>query len=75
MLLNYVSPRARFGGVSSMLLARLETELFDTGLSQLSLWSTQTAHRFYRSKGWVDAGDAVTEDGTVSYPMRKRAPE
>lgn len=75
VLLNYVSPRARFGGVSSALVAHLETELFDTGLSQLSLWSTQTAHRFYRSKGWVDAGDAVTEDGTVSYPMRKPAPE
>ena len=73
ILLNYVAPTARFGGVSSALLERLETELFASGLTHLSLWSTQTAHRFYASRGWVDSGNPVMEGGTMNFPMHKAA--
>lgn len=53
--LNYVSPDARFRGVSKALLLRLETTARERGLATCSLTSTETAHRFYLSAGYQAA--------------------
>jgi GNAT superfamily N-acetyltransferase len=67
--LNYVSPRHRFKGVSSALLAALETSL---GPGEASLDSTATALQFYRDRGWVDSGAPQDWAGVMrAYPMRK----
>lgn len=71
ILLNYVSPDARLCGVSSKLLSALEDGLFEAGHTKLKLDSTQTAHRFYRSRGWRDAGSPFLDGGMQSYPMHK----
>lgn len=71
IMLNYVAPNARFQGVSSALLDAAETHLFGLGLTELRLWSTRTAHRFYQSRGWQDQGSPLEEDGMISYPMVK----
>ena len=72
VLLNYVAPRARFRGASSALLARLEAELAALGHAEARLESTATAHRFYRSRGWDDAGPPIEHRGVPGRPMRKR---
>jgi len=56
--LNYVSPDARFKGVSSLLLDRLESHLRGLGIYSANLTSTRTAHDFYRSRGYVDCDDS-----------------
>jgi GNAT superfamily N-acetyltransferase len=66
--LNYVHPAHRFAGVSKALLAALEAAL---GPGGARLYSTETAHRFYRTAGWEDAGEAQEHFGMQSYPMRK----
>lgn len=66
--LNYVSPRYRFAGVSSALLAAIEAGL---GPGEAQLESTQTARRFYESRGWQIAGDLAPHRGIDGYPMRK----
>ena len=71
VLLNYVAPAARFQGLSSALLETVESHLWRSGCSELTLWSTQTAHQFYLSRGWQPSGPAVEEDGMMSYPMKK----
>jgi GNAT superfamily N-acetyltransferase len=45
--LNYVSPDARFGGVSATLLAALEHRARERGNARCTLKSTETARRFY----------------------------
>ena len=50
--LNYVSPDARFRGVSKALLAALEAKAAALGLLQCTLESTKTALRFYRAAGY-----------------------
>jgi GNAT superfamily N-acetyltransferase len=50
--LNYVSPDARFKGVSKALLAALERKAAELGLAQCSLASTKTALNFYRAAGY-----------------------
>jgi N-acetylglutamate synthase-like GNAT family acetyltransferase len=52
VMLNYVSPDARFKGVSKALLARLESKAAELGLAQCSLSSTKTARNFYRAMGY-----------------------
>jgi GNAT superfamily N-acetyltransferase len=70
--LNYVSPDARFRGVSRALLVALETRAQDRGNQRCTLLSTETAHRFYRSAGYVDDGPPHGKFGTTSsYPMSK----
>jgi len=59
--LNYVSPDARFKGVSKALLAALERKAADLGLTQCRLESTKTARRFYESAGYHEQ-----QDGGVS---------
>ena len=71
--LNYVSPDARFRGVSKALIARLEARAVELGLSQVSLESTATARRFYLAAGYEAAGPPGPSffDGSVCYPMEK----
>src|SRR5438034_9071256 len=47
--LNYVSPDARFRGVSRALLSALEARAAERGNDRCTLVSTETALRFYRS--------------------------
>ena len=50
--LNYVSPDARFAGVSKALLNRLEAKTLELGNNTCTLTSTETARRFYLSAGY-----------------------
>ncbi len=54
--LNYVSPKARFRGASTALLKALERRAAERGNSQCKLVSTETAHRFYLARGYIDTG-------------------
>jgi GNAT superfamily N-acetyltransferase len=68
--LNYVAPAARFRGVSSALLAALEGRAAERGNTRCTLLSTETAHRFYLSRGYADDGAPRGKFGTnSSYPM------
>jgi GNAT superfamily N-acetyltransferase len=70
--LNYVSPDARFRGESRALLMALETRARERGNQRCTLLSTETAHRFYRSAGYIDDGSPQGKFGTTSsYPMSK----
>jgi predicted GNAT family acetyltransferase len=71
--LNYVSPDARFRGVSTALLAVLETRAMERGNKRCTLTSTETARRFYLARGYSETGPADGKFGTVAgYPMFKR---
>jgi GNAT superfamily N-acetyltransferase len=71
--LNYVSPDARFKGVSKALVARLEEEAAALGLATITLTSTATARKFYAACGYADAGAPVSGFGiTQGFPMKKR---
>jgi len=68
--LNYVAPAARFRGVSTTLLAALEARAVQRGNTRCMLISTETAHRFYLSRGYADDGAPQGKFGTnSSYPM------
>jgi GNAT superfamily N-acetyltransferase len=72
--LNYVSPDARFTGVSKALIGRLEARALALGASRVTLESTATARRFYRSAGYEECG-APTRSFfgiTLCYPMGKQ---
>lgn len=70
--LNYVSPDARFRGVSRALLRALEIRAAERGNHQCNLTSTETARRFYLSNGYVKNGPPLPAFGTSSgYPMTK----
>ena len=70
--LNYVSPDARFQGVSRAMLAALEARARQQGLSRCTLHSTETAHRFYRAAGYIDIAPPAGHFGTSSgYKMAK----
>ncbi|MGJ4931936.1 GNAT family N-acetyltransferase [Bradyrhizobium sp. HKCCYLS2038] len=69
---NYVSPLARFRGVSSAMVTELERRARALGAREIALLSTETAHRFYLARGYVDVGVPAGKFGTAaSYPMRK----
>ena len=71
--LNYVAPEARFRGVSRAVLKALESRAIERGNTRCTLTSTETAHRFYQSAGYVDDGAPRGKFGTSSgYPMSKR---
>jgi GNAT superfamily N-acetyltransferase len=73
--LNYVSPDARFRGVSRALLGALETRAMERGSARCTLLSTETARRFYHAAGYVEDGPSIGKFGTnSSYPMSKRLP-
>ena len=69
---NYVSPDFRFQGVSKLLLAGLEAVSLKQGNSGTTLFSTKTAHGFYRAAGYKNGGTPFFKFGTESYPMFKR---
>ncbi len=70
--LNYVSPDARFRGVSQALLAALEARALASGNSRCRLESTETARRFYLSNGYADEGAPTRKFGMASgYRMSK----
>lgn len=71
VLLNYVAPAHRFCGVSRAVLAHLEAALTARGVSKARLTSTETAHRFYREAGWIDAGEPQIVFGIRGFPMEK----
>ena len=73
VLVNYVSPDARFRGVSKAMLGALERIAHERGATRCRLVSTETARLFYRSAGYVEDG-APQESfgGKPSYPMAKR---
>jgi len=69
---NYVAPAARFRGVSSAMIAALEQRAMQQGATCCTLLSTETAHRFYLARGYIDQGTPVGKFGTAaSYPMIK----
>jgi GNAT superfamily N-acetyltransferase len=70
--LLYVSPDARFMGVSKGLLAWLEERLRGLGVTEARLSSSRTAHRFYLAAGYRDEGPPVLRRGAMSQPMRKQ---
>jgi GNAT superfamily N-acetyltransferase len=70
--LNYVSPDARFRGVSSALLEALELRAMARGYQRCTLESTETARRFYLARGYSEDGPADGKFGMTSgYPMTK----
>jgi GNAT superfamily N-acetyltransferase len=70
--LNYVSPDARFRGVSRALMKALEIRAIERGATKCTLLSTETARRFYRSNGYVEQGSPIGKFGKhSSYPMSK----
>lgn len=70
--LNYMSPDARFRGISTTLLNALERRAIEIGNSKLQLESTETARQFYLARGYVEHGPAANQFGTISgYPMSK----
>jgi GNAT superfamily N-acetyltransferase len=73
--LNYVSPDARFRGVSRALLRALESRAAERGSTRCTLKSTETARRFYLSAGYRDDGPPVLVFGMTSYPMSRRLGE
>jgi GNAT superfamily N-acetyltransferase len=71
--LNYVSPDARFRGVSKALLTVLEAHAIKYGNDCCTLKSTETARRFYFARGYALDGPADGKFGMNSgYPMSKR---
>ncbi|WP_245425648.1 GNAT family N-acetyltransferase [Phyllobacterium brassicacearum] len=71
ILLNYVSPDARFRGVSKAILLHLETYVLAQGGKKSFLSSTLTAHRFYLASGYEDAGEPELWAGMSAQPMIK----
>jgi GNAT superfamily N-acetyltransferase len=71
--LNYVSPDARFRGVSGALLGALEARAIKRGNERCTFTSTETARHFYLARGYSEDGPAAGNFGTSSgYPMSKR---
>ena len=70
--LNYVSPDARFRGVSRGLLAALEARAGERGNTLCTLTSTETARRFYLANGYAEDGMPAGNFGTGSgHPMSR----
>ncbi|HEY4174123.1 MAG TPA: GNAT family N-acetyltransferase [Rhodopila sp.] len=70
--LNYVSPDARFHGVSKAVIAALEERAMQQGNARCHLLSTETARGFYYRTGYTEDGPPVGKFGsTGSYPMSK----
>jgi GNAT superfamily N-acetyltransferase len=73
--LNYVSPDARFRGVSKAMLDRLEARARELGNDGCVLTSTATARGLYLSAGYEEQEVLDGKFGkAVSYRMSKRLP-
>jgi GNAT superfamily N-acetyltransferase len=64
--LNYVSPDARFRGVSRALLRAPEASVVARGNVRCTLTSTETAQRFYTANGYIENGPPVGNFGMSS---------
>jgi GNAT superfamily N-acetyltransferase len=72
IILNYVSPDARFRGISKALLQRVELQASDLGIPRITLQSSLTALRLYYSAGYRRNGPATKGFGvTFCHPMIK----
>ena len=72
VILSYVSPDARFRGVSRVLLSALENRAAERGNMRCTLSSTETARRFYQANGYVEDGRLDGKFGiSTSYAMSK----
>lgn len=70
--LNYVAPWTRRQGVGKGLLQTMEQLAAEAGHTLCTLTSTVTAHEFYRSSGYVDAGEPIASfGGKPAYPMHR----
>lgn len=58
--LNYVSPDARFRGVSKALVQSIEDKARALGIDECSLDTTQTALQFYQGLGYAINEDSYT---------------
>lgn len=77
IMLNYVSPSARFRGVSKAMLAKLEATARRRGAKVSTLRSTETARRFYLSAGYTEEtrpGEPsnANSDHFMSKPLPRR---
>lgn len=72
ILLNYVSPDARFHGISKAILLGLENYLHGRGNTLSRLTSTRTAHRFYQACGYADSEPAEPAREVGGQPMEKQ---
>lgn len=72
--LNYVSPEARFRGVSKALVAALEATAQRAGLAECRLESTRTALRFYCRLGYIETQESyiLPLTGTPALVLCKR---
>lgn len=76
IMLNYVSPDARFRGVSKAMVRALEERARSRGAERFTLSSTETARRLYVSLGYLEDGPPTGMFGASSaYPMTKVAPK
>jgi GNAT superfamily N-acetyltransferase len=72
IILNYVSPDARFSGVSKALVGGLEARATKLGIARLTLESSATAVRFYGTIGYTECGAPTQGFGiTMGHPMQK----
>ncbi|HEX7761204.1 MAG TPA: GNAT family N-acetyltransferase [Caulobacteraceae bacterium] len=69
--LNYVSPDARFRGVSTAMVAALEAAARARGHRICVLESTATARRFYLGQGYAPSSAPGEKFGLKTYPMIK----
>jgi GNAT superfamily N-acetyltransferase len=69
--LNYLIPEARFLGMGKAMLEALEAEAVRRGGTELSLYSTATAHEFYARNGYRDTGRTSSMFGLSSREMSK----
>ncbi len=75
IILNYISPDARFRGASGALLGAMEARAAVRGATVCNLISTATARRFYLARGYEEIGASVRKFGMDScYPMSKVLP-
>jgi len=73
IMLNYVSPDARFRGISKAILPRLERAACEFACGTTTLLSSATARRFYLAAGYAETEPPTLGFGvTVGYPMAKR---
>lgn len=71
--LLYVSPDARFSGVSKLLLSALEDAAIAAGIRELKLESSATAFSFYKRRGYSSTGPPSRAFGiTMGYPMSRQ---
>lgn len=71
VMLCYVVPDARFGGLGSRMLEALEAHAASAGASYLNLESTKTGERFYRRHGFVPSGKSKESFGIEVITMTK----